>query len=356
MITDRKKKPYSPIERNPIGTRPPGRGGAAGPPMYASPISYRENTLSLFWDKQPAFAVTSADFMGIGCTPYNTHMGRTNPDRSDLIDCFGVKWEFVPAVGGSISHGGNPRFEDANDWRDAIKMPDVDSWDWENGCKGEKPNPAFAMNITTTNGFGFERLISLMDFMNAAIAMADEDQYDALYDLVGELHDVAIKVFDKCFTYYPYIDGITLHDDWGSQKDPFFSEEAARQIFLPHMKRLCDFIHSKGRYVELHSCGHTEARVGVFIDAGIDTWQMQTLNDYKKLYEEVGDKICIQIPVDEFGFDCTDEAQAIECARTYVDNFCKPGKPSMVVARNASASSVFNEELYEYSRKHYLNQ
>jgi len=352
MIKNKRKIPFTPSELTIIGEKAGLFPTSPKTPIFNTPISIRENALSVFTDKKPMFAVTTNDFANINIPSFNNNLGRGR----DQDDVFGIHWTFVPEVGGSISHGGNPKFEDANDWKDAITMPDVNAWDWEGDSKNVVPDTRFAVNTTFVNGFGFERLISLMDFMNAAIAVADDDQFDAIYDLVGQLYDVGIACCKKIFEFFPYVDGITFHDDWGTQKDPFFSEEAARNVFLPHMKRFCDFIHENGRYVEIHSCGHTEARVGVFIDAGIDTWQMQILNDYDKLYKEVGDKMVIQIPVDEFPFDYTDDEQARQGARYYVDHYCEPGKPSIVSGRGACNSKAFMSELYEYSRKHYLAQ
>ncbi|MBO4359750.1 MAG: hypothetical protein J5822_02615 [Eubacteriaceae bacterium] len=352
-VVNKRKTPFQESELTVIG----GKSGlfptSPKTPIFNTPISIRENALSVFKDKKPMFAVTTNDFTNINIPQFNNHLARGR----DADDVFGIHWTFVPEVGGSISHGGNPKFEDANDWKDAITMPNVDEWDWAGDVETVGiPDTRFALNTTFVNGFGFERLISLMDFMNAAIAVADEDQYDAMYDLVGQLYDVGIACCKKIFELYPFIDGITFHDDWGSQKAPFFSDEVARTIFLPHMKRFCDFIHANGRYTEIHSCGHTESRVDVFIEAGIDTWQMQILNDFDMLYKTVGDKMVIQIPVDELPFDFTDDEQARAGARYYVDHYCLPGKPSIVSGRGACQSMAFMKELYEYSRKHYLAQ
>ena len=51
-----------------------------------------------------------------------------------------------------------------------------------------------------------------------------------------------------------------------------------------------------------------------------------------------------------------DEKAAVQAAREYVDTFCKPGKPTILVARDALTNLTFAEEVYPYSRKHYLNQ
>ena len=322
-------------------------------PIYNTPISYRENVLSLFTDKRPMFAVRSSDFSLVAIPSFNDHLSRGR----DVDDVFGVHWTFVSEVGGSISHGGNPKFEDANDWRDSITIPDASSWDWKGDAEKFTPDTRFACKVAMANGFGFERLISLMDFMNAAIAVADEDQAEALDDLLKSLYDLGIECLKNIFEYFPYVDLIQFHDDWGSQKNPFFSEEVAREHFLPHMKRFCDYVHANGRFVELHSCGHVDERINIFIEAGIDTWQMQTMNDFVDLYNKYGDKMVIQIPVEEFKqFDFSDDEQAKAAARYYVDNFCEKGKPSICVIRDIAENLPFQNELYRYSREHYLAQ
>ena len=350
-MIDNRLRPFEKSELRIIDRKPGILPTSPKSPVYNTPISMRENAVSLFKHEEPMFVCYTSDFANVNVPAYNTNLGRGR----DADDCFGIHWTFVPEVGGSISHEGNPKFTDADDWKDGIKIPDINEWDWETPAKEYTPDLRFPIVTTMVNGFGFERFISLMDFMNAAMALVDEDQFDSLYELIGSMYDLGIACAKKIFENYPYIDGLCFHDDWGTQKDPFFSEEAARELFLPHMKRFVDYIHSTGRYVEIHSCGHTEARIPIFIEAGIDTWQMQqTLNDQAALYEKYGDKMIIQISADLFPFDYSDDEQARAAARYYVDNFCKPGKPSMCLARTAAANQAFTDELYEYSRKHYL--
>ena len=350
MTINRKNRPFVPSELRVVGEKAGMMPTSPKTPVFNTPISLRENALSLFTDKKPMFAVTTSDFANINIPSFNNNLSRGR----DKDDAFGIHWTYVPEVGGSISHEGNPKFTDANDWKDSITIPDVTAYDWKGDAENITPDLRFATKTTLANGFGFERLISLMDFMNAATALVDEDQFDALYELIGSLYDMGIECLKQMFEYFPYLDGISFHDDWGSQKNPFFSDEVARTLFLPHMKRFCDYIHSTGRFVEIHSCGHTEDRIEVFIDAGIDTWQMQTLNDADMLYKKYGDRIIVQISIDSLPFDFTDEEQSRQAARYYVDNYCQPGKPALASVRNSATNMAFLEELYEYSRKHYL--
>ena len=354
MTKPRYMKPFTEQELKVLGTKPGFFPGMAPSYIFNTPISYRENVMNTFMEKRPCFAVSNRDFTHMNCDYFQAHLGRGGRANPNFTDAFGVKWTFEPTAGGSISVGGNPRFEDANDWKDVIKMPDVNDWDWDADRDNNPVDTNFAVEMTFVNGFWFERLISLMDFMNAAMALVDDDQTDALYELFEATTQLACDLVDKICHYWPATDGFMLHDDWGSQREPFFSDEIARSLFLPHMKKLVGHIHDKGRFCSIHSCGHVADRVPVFIEAGIDGWELQgNANDIHKLYEDYGDKIILQVTIPDF--DQKDEKAAVEAARNYVDTFCKPGKPTILSARNCMTNKVFAEEVYEYSRKHYLS-
>ena len=187
-------------------------------------------------------------------------------------------------------------------------------------------------------------MISWMDFIPAAMALIDEDQQPAILELFEATTDLACRVVDKIVEYFPCVDGINIHDDWGSQKAPFFSEEIARKLFLPFMKRLNDHIHSKGRYASLHSCGRVESRIQVFIDAGYDEWQPQSMNDTTRLYEEYGDKIILSISPPGLPPEATDATYRQQPDLCQV---CKPGNRPMGMIR--CPRTRFPGGLYEAS-------
>lgn len=356
MFVNTKKKPFSSQELILLGEKKSHIPKRPSTPFYNAPISYRENAMALFGDKKLCFAVNGNDFAGLECGFYQQNLARASRAEMEKIDCFGVKWIFEPTAGGSISEGGHPLFEDVNEWKNVIKMPDVNDWDWEADAKEHPVDTRFAVEMTPVNGFWFERLISFMDFVNAAMALVDEEQTEAIDELFEATSALACDLVDKICEYWPSVDGFMFHDDWGSQKSPFFSDAIARELFLPHMKHVIGHIHDKGRYFGLHSCGHIADRIPVFIEAGIDTWQMQANAnpEIDKLYDDLGDKMVFQITVPEF--DTGDDQAAIKVAHDYVDRYCQPGKPTMLITRDGFANKVFGEELYSYSRKHFLNQ
>ena len=274
-------------------------------------------------------------------------------------DMFGVEWVYIDVAGGSMEKPGNPHLiDDISQWREKVVFPDIDSWDWAGSAEKNKEylSNGKANILTFLNGCWFERLISFMGFENAAVAVIDEDQVEDVKDLIHELTSLYMRLVDKCLEYYD-LDGFSIHDDWGSQKSPFFSDDVAKEVFLPEMKRLVDYVHSKGKFIDLHSCGHIEDRCNVFVEAGFDSWTPMPMNNTQKLYEDWGDKIMIGIVYDK-PFDpatATEEEQRA-AARDFVEKYTKPGKPAMYSGfynPPGMLTRAFREELYKASRERY---
>ncbi|MBR5995795.1 MAG: methyltransferase [Eubacteriaceae bacterium] len=334
----------------------PGFLGSPGNPVYNTPVTPKENVMAMFWEKDP-FWLSMPGEMGYFAAPfYNDYLGRGGPDGT--VDAFGIEWEWVPSAGGSIVHPGDPLVKDANELKDKIHFPDLDQIDWKAEVeKSSKPDLRFSPQMSLINGFWFERLISFMDFAGAAAALVDEDQQDAVKTFFRESTEFACRLIDKLICCFPFLDGFNIHDDWGAQKNPFFSMEIANEFFVPHMRDLTDHIHSKGRYATLHSCGNNEKRIQCYIDGGFDQWDPQPMNDTQALYEAYGDKIILSVIPDQFDPETTSEEEQRARARAHVDRFCRPGKVSVLGYYAASMlTPAFKEEVYTYSRKKFAGQ
>ena len=323
-----------------------------GTPIRNTPVTPRENYAALLYEKKPFWFVTAPEIPPMESMVYKKNLGRVNYDNTDY---FGVDWEYVPSARGSMVRGGKAILDDANNWREKIHIPDISQWDWEAEADEISLDPRFPHEMTLLNGFWFERLLSFMDFVPAAMALIDEDQTDALKELFQALTDLGCVVVDKLCSLYPMVDVINVHDDWGAQKGPFFSQEVAYELFVPYMKQLTDRIHSWGRIATLHSCGHNEDRVEAYIDAGFDLWTPQTMNDIHALYEKYGDKIVLGVWPDAFDPEKTSEEEQRAFARKLVDDFSQPGKPAILGVNGIWAlTPAFSDELYRYSRKKFM--
>lgn len=334
-------------------------------PAYDFPVTMKENMNATILKKKPVWMVTDVE-TNIFCPeviPDNGARGMVLEavpyprERFGGKDMFGVEWEYVDVAGGSMVRPGRPLLEDANEWREKVVFPDLDSWDWEGSGARNKEFLADgrAVVMWLLNGCWFERLISFMDFEQAAMALIDEEQINAVKELMHELTSLYMKLIDKCVQHYD-VDGFCIHDDWGSQHAPFFSEATARDIILPEMKRFTDHVHSYEKFVELHSCGHVEDRCQVFVDAGFDYWSPMNMNDTEALYENYGDKIIIGVAyTPDLDPATATEEQWKAAARDYMSRCVKPGKVAISSLYNNEilASPVFRAELYRASREQY---
>lgn len=349
-----RKIPFVEAERQIIGQRP-----AMGPnttrPIYNTPVTSRANFEALFDEKHPYWIPSVLEMGALRPSAYNMTLGRGN--RADFTDVFGIPWKYEPTAGGSIVVGGNPLLDDANNWKDKIIIPDIDTWDWSKAVEENPIDARFATYMSFVNGFWFERLISFMDFMPAAMALIDDEQIDAVKDLFNATTDLGIALVDKFCDYWPQLDFIEVHDDWGAQKAPFFSMDTAYELFVPFMKKLTDHIHSRGRHTLLHSCGHNEDRIQCYIDGGFDMWAPQPMNDVESLYDKFGDKIVLAIFPKETDLAQRTEEEQRAAARAFADRFSQPGKPVMLgMEASRRGTPAFDDELYRYSRALYLAQ
>jgi hypothetical protein len=326
----------------------PGMFGFPDTPVRNLPVSSRENLQALFYERTPYWIPGPFDSIMFSDPLYLGKLGRGS--GADSVDAFGLEWVWVEQTGGSIVRPGAPRFDDANEWEDNIVFPDLDSWDWAKVAEENPINMKHSCTVSLVNGFWFERLISFMDFENAAIALIDDSQTDAVTRFFTAMTDLGCAVVDKYCQFYPGIDIINVHDDWGSQQNAFFSEEVARELFLPHMKRIVNHIHSKGRLATLHSCGHVDNRIHLFVEAGWDAWEPQTMNDTKRLYDEWGDQIVVTVHPDPMTPDTPEDVQR-QKAREFVDYYANPGKPVMYAG--FLMPQTFNDEVYACSRKRF---
>lgn len=274
-------------------------------------------------------------------------------------DMFGVEWEYVPVAMGSMVKSDLQLFDDANSWPEKVTFPDVDAWDWEGSAQAN--NDTFLdtdrYNQCWIQTGWFERLVSFMGFEDAAVAMIDEDQQDAVKALFDKISDLYIDIIDHFVNHYEHIDGFYIHDDWGSSQNSFFSEDVCREMIVPAMRKVTDHLHELGLFAELHSCGCNIKLVPCMIEAGWDAWCPQAdVNDVEEIYEKYGDKILIAVPPRRFDPETTPEEEQRAIAREYVAKYCDPEKPSMFCQfydYGFQLTPAFWEELYKGSRKRY---
>lgn len=338
-------------------------GEIRGVPLFDTPVTPAENFRAVIDGKNPLWMPMTSDtkmftpridseniargFVFDGEDPYPVEQ-YGGPDK------FGTEWVFVPVAGGSMVKPGAPRLEDIHDWKEVITMPDLSTWDWE---RSSKVNAEYLsggqMNcITFLSGFMYERLVSFMDFEAAAIATIDDEQMDDAKELCNAMLDqVYIPYLEYIKKYYPQIKMISLHDDWGSQRAPFFSLATAREMFVPIMKRFGEKCKELGFVFELHSCGKNDLVFPAYLEAGVQFWNGMNINDKKALYAQYGDEFVFGVDPSEIVKDMDASHEALEAeAKAFCEYYIRDGK-CHAVANTMRANPYFIECVYRISRQ-----
>lgn len=240
---------------------------------FTPPITPRQNAINYFTGKPFAWIPdVSVDVVEItpDCNPDVIAQGFEGG-----LDAFGVKW--IPVVNNeelpAFVEPGFKLLEDIADWRE-LKFPDVDSWPWaEYGARYRQTynEDDRLLRGVIYSGF-FERLISIMTFEEAAMALlTDPESVCEFFDALAEMNIKIARHYKEDFG----CEAILLHDDWSAQLAPFFSPQLASEIIAPRLKRVVDYCHENGMIFVLHSCGNGTSMVPVMAQAGVDGWQAQ---------------------------------------------------------------------------------
>ncbi|MDR0596927.1 MAG: hypothetical protein LBG14_00260 [Treponema sp.] len=278
--------------------------------------------------------------------------------RSVFTDDWGAQWLFVPEAGGPmLDPNGKPVLEDITQWEKTVKFPNLKAMDWKSRAEDfmkNRYNPRKVLHINIGQGCT-ERFVALLGgYTEAMVAMADEPEAcRAFFDAFAEWE---IEQFDIIHSLYP-VNLVTYHDDWGTERDTFFSEKMMEAMVLEPTRKIVQHIKDKGVYFELHSCGAITRFLPYMIDMHIDLLQIQRrANDMPKMKEEKGDKIgfCCFIEGIEMGQPVSRD-QTLAAIRKTVDLYGKKGGSYTFASGGGSDedswAAVF--ELYCYSREFY---
>lgn len=353
--------PFSADEMVPI-LEQSGFPGAPSRTLWNSPVTPRENLLLALATKECLFLPNVLDMRSINPAFLADNRARGTvmdggepfvPNPLGEKDVFGVEWIYDAAINGSTVRPGSPLLQEVGEWKEKLVFPDVDAWDWAGQAERSKEylsDTLFVRKSTIFTGF-FERLISFMDFENAAVALVDEDEQEDIHALFDRLCELYLAYIDHFKAYFG-TEVIELHDDWGAQTAPLVSEQTIRTMILPHLKRVVDHVHEKGMFFEMHSCGKIESLVPLMVEAGVDMWMGQEVNDKKAVVDAFGDRLMVEVEVPELGEGASDD-EVWRAAERFVEEFVVPGKPVALSIYSAARANrpLLTRALYELSRK-----
>lgn len=349
---------FNPNEMEIMATFNEGNPSAPHFPKYNTPISCKENYRRFLKGEPIAWMPLHNESMYFAPSIIPDVMARGGGGTVQAVpfdasrfggkDMFGVEWVYVPEVKGSMPKPNCPKVPDLECWEDYITFPNLDDYDWEGSSKLNKEflEQGLACSYTVHTGL-FERLVSFAEMTDALVGLVDEDVQPAIHRLFDKLCDFYDDYFGRIKKWYD-VDQLWFHDDWGSSRAPLFSLEICREMLVPYLKRIVDSAHKYGIFFELHSCGKIEQLVPAMIEAGVDAWRGQPLNDKEKLFELYGDKILLGMEPTKLPADTQDMDTLYADVERFVEHYAKTGR---VFCTMFNMPPKAREFVYELSRK-----
>ena len=309
------KVPFREDEMTILGEYPGFGPGVPGTPVFKTPIQPYENLSMFLADEKPLWMPSFFEYKTFNPRIIKDNMARGMvseakpffPMEAGGKDMFGIEWEFVPQAFGSMVSRKFKQLDDISEWEKYLNFPDLKSLDWYQCRKDNEEflNDPRPVQMTIFTGL-FERLVSVVGMTDALVSLADEDAKPYVHGLFDRL----CIYYDELFFYLAKWfepDLLWFHDDWGSQRAGLFSLKTCREMIVPYLKRVVDSAHKYGIGFEFHCCGKNEALVPAMIDAGVDMWAGQILNDKEFIYKEYGQDIKIGITPPQVPLDASDE-------------------------------------------------
>lgn len=333
-------------------------------PRFAYPISPKENLKLLlnkkipYWMPKCGFFFSDVQNFRPREVPDNcvTHLVFDGGVRMEYPSCtqrsswFDLDWVFVPEAGGATVKPGKAKLEDITCWEEYLTMPDLNEINWTS-CQNtnkEYLNTDKFNELCILSG-PWERLMSLLDVENAAIALIEEEQKEGVHRFLNDYCNLMDDFIGR-MSQHVSLDGVLMHDDWGHQNGPFFSLDTAREMLLPYLSRIVESCHKRGLFYEQHCCGKNEMLVDVFLEAKVDLWCPQAINDIPFLLEKCKNKdLVIGVPVPILPKDLTLE-EIRSFAKEWVEKHKHYRAANVFLAPNPDLAAA----LYEFSRIAFL--
>jgi len=331
-------------------------------PEFDTSITPRENFRRSIERKNPVWMPNAlTDKITLGSNDVALHEVRGMQIHSNFLrkptedyefkDWFNTDWTWVCSAGGAMLTPGTQLLDDITQWEKKVEFPNLSEWGFkEKADEFMKTayNPTKAVSYDMGRGVT-ERLVSIMggyeDSMESLLT-----EPEAVSDFFSAYADFMIRYFDEINALYP-LDIITIHDDWGTERDTFFSEKVMEELVFEPTKRMIDHIKSKGVFIEWHTCGNVTRFFKYMYDLKCDIAQVQRrVIDMPKMKAQFGDVI---------GFCATPEGidltkpftpdEYLEAIKRAVDIYA-PGGGSYLMMFSPNEELVWNACAENYYR------
>ena len=293
-------------------------------------MTEKENFMKMLKGDMPEWL--PFDSLGIqheGIEPFMAGVHADILGRKDNKDIFGVEYESTESTGGaSMPAPRNFILKDISDWKEVIKVPDINDYDFaEMARKGLEriDRNKTAVSVGVFGGY-FQQLMAFMGFSEGLFAMAaDPEECYNLFEYLADFFDeVAVRMIDAVRP-----DVFALTDDVASAQNTFMSYPMWCELVKPFQVRLAKHANELGIPISMHCCGKCEHLVDDWMSYGVKIWDpVQTMNDIPAIKAKYGRSLILNgcgSHADAFLFSWSTEEEVRECMRKKIDSYAPDG-------------------------------
>lgn len=335
-------------------------------PAFDTPISVKENFYRMARHENPLWVpLGSGETMEL----HMAHIYTKGPeghqlgpilgdprDRYTYFDAFGNSWTYDKNAGGACMTIGTRICDDILKWEEQIPWPDLHEYNLDERAAEFMKNeydPDRVLILDIYHG-PFQALADVMGgFSEALEAMFVEPE--ATRAFFDRFTDWMIWLMDRLSGLYP-VDLFCVHDDWGTEKDAFFSPDMMRELLFEPTRKMIDHAHGLGKLYTFHCCGKVDKFLDAFVELGADFMQLQRrVNDLPEYKKNYGDKLGFYAGLEDFNMGKKySEEELRQVIRDNIELFAPTGGylPSLM-ARDPETLWTMASELYCYSREFY---
>lgn len=119
---------------------------------------------------------------------------------------------------------------------------------------------------------------------------------DWIHDYCRTYTDLYKECYSILFEEAGKPDGVWIYEDLGYKNTLFCSPATYNELIFPYFRETCEFFHSHGLPVVLHTCGFTEPIIDMIVEAGFDAlnpMEVKAGNDPLRIAEKYGGRIAL---------------------------------------------------------------
>jgi uroporphyrinogen-III decarboxylase len=194
--------------------------------------------------------------------------------------------------------------KDIRKWRDVVKLPSLDDFDWEGEAKkstdtldGELKKNGLDRTMVATelvhmqmSGY-FMTLTYLMGMTEALCALLEEPE--EVKELFSYLSDFNVTIAKNTLKYFKP-DVLYVSDDTATASNPFMSRKVWQDLIMPFHARVAKLARDEGIPVMMHCCGRCEDFIEDWVEFGVSAWNpAQVMNDLAGIKKKYGNKLTL---------------------------------------------------------------